>query len=224
MSPTTQWIVDQGIPPETIMLLLFIPIFATIVNIARYIIGFKTFGIYAPIILSLSFYFIGIRNGVLITTVVIISSIVNYSILKKVRMHYASRIAINYVLITIVILLFAVITSQFEQGQKVFNINGLNPLAIISIAALSDFFIKQYVKKNFNTTVRSLVETIITSVIGIALLRSQLVQEFVFNNLWIPILLIIINVGIGQFTGLKITDYLRFSEVISSKVKTPDDQ
>jgi hypothetical protein len=54
LSETTQWLVNHGISLQTLEILVMIPIIATLVSIARYVIGFKTFGIYATIILGIA--------------------------------------------------------------------------------------------------------------------------------------------------------------------------
>ncbi|HVX92902.1 MAG TPA: 7TM domain-containing protein, partial [Candidatus Dojkabacteria bacterium] len=62
----TDWILAHGISISVLEIIVFIPILATIINFARYFIGFKSFGIYGPIVLALSYTFTGLRYGLLI--------------------------------------------------------------------------------------------------------------------------------------------------------------
>ena len=55
MSFITQYMINQGVPQETVVLLLMLPIVATIIALARQIIGIKGFGIYTPLIISFAF-------------------------------------------------------------------------------------------------------------------------------------------------------------------------
>ena len=80
-----------------------IPVIATLVSIARYVVGFKTFGIYATIILAISYSFTGLRYGLAITFIVIAASLLSYNVLKKIRMHYITRIAVNYCILVLLI-------------------------------------------------------------------------------------------------------------------------
>jgi len=41
LSESTQWIVNHGIPLQMLEILVMIPIIATLVSIARYLVGFK---------------------------------------------------------------------------------------------------------------------------------------------------------------------------------------
>ena len=143
---TYQWLLIHGIPNYILLLLIFIPIVATIVNLLRYIVGTKSFGIYAPLTLTFAYIFTGIRIGLLITATVIIATLLAYSLLKKIRMHYISRITIVYIFTTIaIIILLAGITFTNLSTNVLPPLEAIPPAGIILIATLSDFFVKQYI-------------------------------------------------------------------------------
>lgn len=218
LSETTQWLVNHGISLQMLEILVMIPVIATLVSISRYLIGFKTFGIYASIILGISYSFTGLRYGLAITMVVVLTSLLSHNILKKIRMHYITRIAVNYCLLVAVLIGLFLLINEFGLGLE--NIENINPLAIVSIAALSDFFIKIYVKKSFKSTVRTLAETLLIAVIGWFILTRDFVSAFLLNNLWVIAILIAVNLSLGQFNGLRLLDNSRFKSVINKK----DDQ
>ena len=215
LSNITQWIVDNGISLQMLEILVMIPIIATLVSISRYLIGFKTFGIYASIILGISYSFTGLRYGLVITMIVILTTLLSHNILKKIRMHYITRIAINYCLLVIVLGGIFLIINHFGFGLE--NINNINPLAVVSIAALSDFFIKIYIKKSFKNTLRTLLETLLISIVGWFIITRDVVSTFLLNNLWLIVLFIAINLSIGQFKGLRFLDNFRFKSIITKK-------
>lgn len=214
----TAWITSNGLTDDMLILLLFIPILATLVNFSRYVIGFKTLGIYASMTLSFAYIFTGIRYGLLITFAVIVATFISYSILKKVRMHYLSRITVNYIIITALVILVISLNSvsPISPTTEYHNPETIPPLGIILIATLSDFFIKQYVKKDLTSSIRALGETILIGIIGWALLRAPGIQQFVLNNLWIQPALLFINVGIGKYTGLRFKEFFRFEKIITN--------
>ncbi len=59
----TQWIIDRGVSQTVLELLISVCIVSTIVSIARYIVGSKTYGIYAPIILAIAYSYTGLKYG-----------------------------------------------------------------------------------------------------------------------------------------------------------------
>lgn len=214
-TPFTQWIISSGVPQQVLELLLTVMILATIVSIARYIIGSKSYGIYAPIILAIAYSYTGLKYGLAITLVVILTSLLSYSILKKIRMHYIARIAVNYCLLSITLVIFFIVVKQFGLGLE--NISQISGLAVISIAALSDFFIKQYVKKSFKTSLMILLSTVAIATLGWFVITRDIISNYFLNNLWIVPIIIVFNVIIGQFTGLRIKDLFRFKSVIQNK-------
>lgn len=214
-TPFTNWIITNGVSQSTLELLIAITILATIVSLARYIIGSKTYGIYAPIILGIAYTYTGLKYGLAITLIVILTTLLSYTILKKIRMHYIARIAVNYCLLAITLVLFFIIVKNFGLGLE--NLENIPALAVISIAALSDFFIKQYVQKSFKTSVTILFSTVIIASLGWFVITRDIISNYFLNNLWIVPLLIVINILVGQFTGLRIKDLFRFKTIVQNK-------
>ncbi len=95
------------------------------ISIARYVIGNKTYGIYAPIILAIAYSYTGLKYGLAITLVVIITSLL-LSILKKIRMHYITRIATNYTILSIFLVAFFILIDSFGLGLE--NMSNIPPL------------------------------------------------------------------------------------------------
>lgn len=207
-SKLTEWIIEHGVSQMVLEILIAMCIVATIVSIARYIVGNKTYGIYAPIILAIAYSYTGLKYGLVITLVVILTSLLSYSILKRIRMHYIARIATNYTILSIILVLFFLLINTFGLGLE--NMSNIPPLAFICIAALSDFFIKQYVKKSLKSSFLTLFGTILIAIIGWFVISRELISGYVLNNLWVIPLLVIVNILLGMFRGLRIKDYFRF--------------
>ncbi|HOV29518.1 MAG TPA: 7TM domain-containing protein [Candidatus Dojkabacteria bacterium] len=214
-SPFTSWILDNGVSQQTLELLVSITVVATIVSIFRYIFGGKSYGIYSPIILAIAYSYTGLKYGLAITAVVIITTLVSYSVLKKIRMHYITRIAINYCLLVIAILMLIIATYKYDLGLK--NTSMISPLALVSIATLSDFFVKQFTQKSLKTSFSPLIGTIVIASIGWYIITSEQISQYMINNLWIIPLLIFINILIGQFKELRIKEILRFNSIVGNK-------
>lgn len=204
----TTWIINHGISQTVLEILISMCIVATIVSIARYIFGSKTYGIYAPILLAISYSYTGLKYGLAVTLVVILTSLLSFSILKRIRMHYITRIATNYIILSMVLIGFFLLIEEFGLGLE--NMSNIPPLAFISIAALSDFFIKQYIKKSPTSSLMTMLSTIIVAICGWFVITRELISSFVLNNLWIIPLLAILNILLGMFKGLRVKDYFRF--------------
>jgi len=207
--------ITAGVPQQILELLLAVMVVATIVSVARYIIGSKTYGIYAPIILAIAYSYTGLKYGLAITLIVILTTLLSYTILGRIRMHYIARIAVNYCLLAIMLVVFFIVVGHFGLGLE--NMPYISGLAVISIAALSDFFIKQYVKKSFKTSVLILLSTVLIATLGWFIITRDVISAYLLNNLWVVPIFIIFNILIGQFTGLRIKDLFRFKSIIQNK-------
>ncbi len=207
-SKLTEWIIDHGISQMVLEILIAMCIVATIVSISRYIVGGKTYGIYAPVLLSIAYSYTGLKYGLAVTLVVILTSLLSYSVLKKVRIHYITRIATNYIVLSMVLVFFFLLIDTLGLGLE--NMSNIPPLAFISIAALSDFFTKQYVKKSLQSSVMTLLTTILVAVFGWFVITREIISDYFLNNLWLIPLLAVLNILIGMFKGLRIKDYFRF--------------
>lgn len=207
-SGLTQWFLNHGVPSTALELIIAVSVLATIVSLARYVIGSKTYGIYAPILLAIAYSYTGLKYGLSITLLVILTSLLSYSVLKRIRMHYITRIATNYTILAIFLILFFVLVDSFGLGLE--NMQNIPPLAFISIAALSDFFTKQYVKKSLAGSMLTLIGTIFVATLGWFVITREIISEYLLLNLWILPILTIVNLLLGQFSGLRIVDYFRF--------------
>jgi hypothetical protein len=208
LSEATQWMINHGVSLEMLEILVMIPVIATLVSIARYIVGLKTLGIYTAIILGISYSFTGLRYGLAITLVVILTTLLSHNLLSRIRMHYITRIAVNYCVLAISIVGLFLVINEFGLGLE--NIVNINPLAVVSIAELSVFFIKLYVKKSFKDTFRSFAETLLIAILGWFILTRDVISSYLVNNLWLVLVLILVNISLGQFRGLRLIDNIRF--------------
>jgi len=53
--------INQGVPKETLVFLLMLPIVAIVISFARQVIGIKGFGIYTPLIITFAFLVTGLN-------------------------------------------------------------------------------------------------------------------------------------------------------------------
>lgn len=221
MDNFTNWLITNGVSYELLLLLITIPVTATLTNLARYVIGIKTLGIYSTIILALAYILAGAKLGVVITILVVITTLLTHSLLKRIRMHYLSRVAINYTLIAIVMAIFYLTINYFPQLQMEMDFQNLNPLAIILIASLSDFILKISIKKDTFTIAKTTFETIIIALLGWSIIRFDDISSVLLNNLWIIIILVIVNFLIGKSTSLRLLDHLRFKQILDTPKAQP---
>lgn len=213
------------LPHGIIVLLLFLPIIATLANFSRYVLGIRTLGIYPTLSLAFAFLLIGFRYGIIVTILVFAISSATYSIIKYARMHYVSKTAIVYTANAIFLILAFSLFTQVAFFKNTLNLDftEVNSAGVLLIAVLVDFFVKQTVKKDWFTASRSFIETVIIAFLGFTIIRIPGFDILLIKYAWIIPVLIIVNIMIGQGTNLKLLELLRFKEIIN-RTSAQDDK
>jgi 7 transmembrane helices usually fused to an inactive transglutaminase len=209
----------QGVPIETITLILMLPIVVTMIALFRQVIGIKAFGIYTPALLIFAFLAIdiesetflgGIKYGIPIFVAVILIGTLVRMILKYFRLLYLPRVAI-------VISVVALSTLMLLIFGGMMNRTGLANVSIfpilIMIALVEKFVAVQIEKGNKQAVILSL-ETLIITLFGYLLARWGVLISALQQYPWIVLIAIAFDFALGKWTGLRLLEYLRFKEII----------
>lgn len=216
------WLIERGVSEDVLTILVFIPVLVTLTTFSRYITGIKTFGIYASMVLAIAYYYMGLVQALAITMIVIFGSWFIRNMLRKVKLHYLARLAIVYCCTSFFILVFIVFMSYIPTNNPYFDFSNIQFLPLALIISVTDRFMASYIKKDLMTAARLTGETLIVALIGWALMRWEVTYDFFMDNMWIILLLILVNLIIGQYAGFRWTEFLRFNQVIKN-VELPGD-
>ncbi len=223
MSYFVNILIDSGIPDNTIALLLLLPVIATVVAFMRQVIGITTYGLYTPTIITLSFLVIGISAGLLtLFTAVIVAAVVR-TILKKVRMLFIPKMAIVITAVSLSLLILLIISIYFELFDAEFISLAIFPMLILS--TLVEKFVSTKTGKGLSSAIFLMTSTIIVALIayfiaggeinlGFTQLKMESVKNLMLNYPEIILLLLILNIILGKWTGLRVMEIIRFREIL----------
>lgn len=215
-------LINNGIPDNTIALLLLLPVIATVVAFMRQVIGISTFGIYTPSIITLSFLIIGIKAGLLTLVSAIIVGAICKLVLKRVRMLFIPKIAIVMSFVSIA-LLFVIIASIY---LNFFNAEFLSiaifPMLILS--TLVEKFVSGKGESNLSTTTLTMGETVLVAIIayviagggidlGFIQFKFEFIKRIMLTYPELILLILVFNVLLGKWTGLRLLERARFREI-----------
>ncbi|MDQ6985373.1 MAG: 7TM domain-containing protein [Candidatus Dojkabacteria bacterium] len=216
---------EIGLLENSFLLLMTLPIVTTISGIARYIIGLKSLSVYAPIVLTFAFYELGyieadkstnviqgLKFGLVLFMIVLLVSTLTYKLIRRVRMHYTPKATIVLMAVSIsVIMAMCFGTLLFEKKGLIY----LDAFSVIMIMTLSDQFVSLLSRKSLNHTLIVATQTLTTSVISYSIISLNATKDFALNYSLLLILgLLFINFFVGKFIGLRLTEYIRFKELI----------
>ena len=210
LSKTISFFIKSGVPSNTIYLLLVFPFLALFVAFSRQFIGFSTFGVYLPIMLSLSFFVLGVKFAFMVIALVFLTSIFIRLFLTKIDMLYIPKVALS---LSIISLSFFIIIglSLYTNSSMVISI-AIFPMLIIS--TLSEKFISTQSQEGMWSAMIDMIETILVSFFAYFLADLTFFRDLLLSLpelIFLPFIAIFI---LGKFTGLRMTEYFKFRSIL----------
>ncbi len=212
MSEIIQLIINQGVDIETVYLILALPFIATLIAVFRQIIGVKSFGIYTPLVLTFAFWATDLKYGLAIFIVILLTGTAARYVLKNFRLLYLPRMAVVLTAISLAILALLAIGGYLQKA----GLASVSILPILIMITLIEKFISAQVEKGIRTAAILSAETLAISIVGYYFIIWDQFRNLVINHPEYILLLFIANVFLGKWTGLRLSEYLRFKGVIKN--------
>jgi len=213
ISPIISYFILQGVPFETVALLLMLPIIATFIAFLRQVVGIKAFGIYTPLIITFAFLATnGLKYGIIIFLAVILAGMAMRFVLKPFRLLYLPRVAIMLSVVAIVILVML----TFGGSVRRTGLAAVSIFPILIMITLVEKFVAAQIEKGNKAALILTLETLVISVIGYFIASWSELIKLIAEAPWIVLLTIPINILIGKWTGLRVSEYIRFRKIIKT--------
>jgi len=219
MGQIVEFMILKGANQTTIILLLMVPLVATLVSVARHFIGIKSYGIFTPVLLSVAYASISENTktalvyGLSITFAAIVGSFVLQYILdvnkyKVFRMHYLPKLGIIMTSVAIGLLFMFLIAASLDKSFV-----AIDPLPFLLIIILAESFSTKAFNKGFRTAFGISIETIILALIGYFVIIFEPLRRLLLDHPEVILLALPINFIVGKFVGLRVSELIRFSDI-----------
>ena len=203
--------VDQGVPANTLVLLLLFPVTATLIAIFRHVIGLRGFGVYTPAVVAVAFLSTGLPTGILLFGLVFVLTTFGKAILAKLRLQYLPRTALLIWFVSLSMFLLMVLAPELSMA----NIVGVGIFPILVLVLLSENFLEAEQMGSLRGALQLTLETLFLAGISALFMRTLTVQEFVILHPEFTILsVMVMNLLVGRYTGLRVMELLRFRSVL----------
>lgn len=211
MPELTQFMIFNGVPKELIGLILMLPVVATLIAFSREIIGVKGFGIYTSLIIAYAFVGTGLTNGVIIFALVLASGTLIRLFIKHFRLLYLPRMAIVLTGVAFTIFLMFVAAAFYRQTDFL----KISLFPIIIMIPLVEKFIGAQIERGPQTAITLTIETLVLASVSYFIITWGWFTGLVLAwPLALFPIVIVINVLLGKWTGLRLTELIRFRELI----------
>jgi len=206
--------VEAGVPANTIVLLLLLPVVAAIIAAARHIVGLRGFGIFLPAALAVTFVATGPLVGIGLFLAIVAVSVSARMILRKtkIKLQYLPRMAILLWLVVLAVLgiLFAAPLIKAPQLTKV------SIFPVLILALLAEDFTRVQLGKSAETAINLTSETLVLALVSYVFLTLTPLQEFALANPEILLIAVLVfNFILGKYVGLRLLELWRFRKLIN---------
>jgi hypothetical protein len=153
----------------------------------------------------------GIIEGLIIFIIIIAAALISKRLLKNLKISYLPRTAMLVWMISLGILAAFLLAPLLN----LVNLMSVNIFPILILVLLSENFLDAQASSKESEALILTLETIVLAVVSGLILRWDFMQKFALLQ---PELLILITAGlnllIGKFVGLRLTEWLRFRPII----------
>ncbi|MBW7954208.1 hypothetical protein H3C61_00110 [Candidatus Gracilibacteria bacterium] len=203
---------NKGYSTNNIYLFLIIPIILIIIISFKHFIGLSPIGIIIPLFITLLFFKLGIYSTLFFIFFYVILNIILSVITDRYNLLYAPKISFLLGINLISFILFINIISSFN----LISLNFFDTLYFIIFILLSDKMINIITSKDLLEYKESFFYTLLIALFSYMILNINTIKIILLSYPEIILLTIPISFLIGKFTGLRVTEYFRFKEIIKS--------
>jgi hypothetical protein len=201
-----QYAVKAGVPANTIILILLLPLLATIMVFIRHIVGLPSLELFVPIAFSITLVSTGLFAGAILLTTIILASTFGRIILKRVRIMQLPKMALS--IFVVAIFVFWALT--VSASLRVLTVTQLSIFPILILILLGEKIVSLQLSRSTRETIQITIVTVGMGVMGFAILSFASLRSLILLYPEIILLLIPIDVVMGRYFGLRLTEIFRF--------------
>jgi hypothetical protein len=204
-------VVERGVSQETIALLLLLPLVATLVSVFHYVLGWSGYGIFMPTMIAVSLLATGISGGLFLFGVILLVSLLCNKILKKFKLHFWPARSINLMFISITVFVLMAVSSYLN----LFDVRRITIFPVLFMILLVEEFVRTQLVRSRTEANKLTLGTLFLAILGAVVMSFGQIKEWVFLNPDLTILLVIvINIVVGNYKGIRLTEIKRFKKAI----------
>ena len=206
--------IRRGVPENTIVLLLLLPLIASIVSVLHYVVGVSGYGIFMPTMMAVALLATGLRAGLILFTAILGVTLLGNMILRKWKLHFWPGRSITLLIISLTV--FAILALAAYFGVS--DVEKISIFPILFMILLTEEFIRTQLSKSKKEALRLTVGTLLLAIFGATLMKTGWLRDFVLEYSEIVILtVIVVNIIVGRYGGIRLTEIKRFKGAIRNK-------
>lgn len=210
ISASVNFLVNHGVPINNITLVLMLPVIATILSVSRQVIGIKALGIITPAITTLSFLVMGLEYGLVVFLAVLAAGTLTRLAMRKLPLLYLPRMALVLTSVSFAILGLLAFGAVTENSALL----SFSIFPILILTLLAEEFIAVQFKSGARRAFSITAWTLGLSIFCYYVLSWELLRTIIVSYPEVVLLAIPINILLGRWSGLRLTEYFRFRKLL----------
>jgi hypothetical protein len=197
------------LPLKPVMVLLLLPLGAYIVAICTNVVGFKTYGVFLPVLIAFSFIDMGLIQGLIFFTAIIgLISLMSFPLERWGILHVPK-----------IVCLLTTVSLYCLASIKIFYITGwVAPSAtltfpIIILTLISERFAQKVEEESLREALFIYGQTLIVTLSCYWILSASVIQHFFITFPETLIGIAGLSLLLGEWIGLQLFEYTRFSKI-----------
>lgn len=225
LSSVVDKLIYNGFPISLIALLLTISLAVLAVTIFRQVIGFDVFGSYSPLMLGLAIHILWFQLSGVLLAFAFLATIFVRLFTKKVYLLYSAKISLlislYFLWIFVGLSYFYWFLSSFLDFALFANMFVVFPMLLIIFVSEKMFYEGfSFLNKGWRV---SIIEFSLVSFIVFLIIHSVVIQNFMLSYPEVIIVVILLIVLVGRFSGLQLLEYLRFFPLMKDEDKEEEE-
>lgn len=206
ISRLTTYFIANGIPIHVIYLLFAVPFITFVIAFARQFVGVSTLGVYAPLMLTLSFLVLGLSFGFVVFIAVMCVSYLIRMMFEKVELLYIPRVALLLSMLSLSFFLILGGAVHFQVSASL----ALSVFPMLVMSTLSEKFLSAQSEGGMKSAIIATSETVLVSLLAYGLVQWDWLHTSIIAFPELIFLPMIGIVWLGRFTGLRLSEYFKF--------------
>jgi hypothetical protein len=207
------WHISQktGLSTRLLVILMLLPMGALVVAIFRNVIGVKTFGVFLPVLIAISFITTGFIVGLISFLVMIgLISLLHIPLARWGILH------IPKLVVMLIAMIFSIIVALYLGVEM--NIESIGTLTIFPVVIMTvtaEKYARFVVEEGFETASKVMIQTLLVTVFTFYILSSTTISTYLMNYPELLLVMAVISLLLGKWIGIRISEYKRFGWMIS---------
>lgn len=187
--------------------LLTIPIGALVIVVLRTLVGLKSFGTFAPVLMALAFRETQLLNGILLFSLIVAMGLSVRFYLERLKLLLVPRLASSLIVVVIMMAAITVVTHKLGIAAGVSV--ALFPMVILTMTI--ERMSLTWEEHGPSEAIQQALGSLVAASLGYVAMSNEAAEYIVFT---FPELLLIALAGtllLGRYTGYRLTELRRFA-------------